>query len=101
MVLVVLWQSHSLRCTESFMKDNVMGELRQVHPDDESKMKMLEILKRFQSEEEQDEDCSIDDDGIFFLFLFVLLDQIFACFLIISKCKFCSSNSLYVVLVAY
>ncbi|KAL8138873.1 hypothetical protein V2J09_004874 [Rumex salicifolius] len=54
------YKSHSIRCTESFMRENVMDEFRQVRPDDESKKKMLDILKRFQSEEEDSMD---DDDG--------------------------------------
>ncbi|XVF53139.1 hypothetical protein PTKIN_Ptkin05aG0076200 [Pterospermum kingtungense] len=53
------YKSHSLRCTESFMRENVVEELRQLQPDDETKRKMLEILKRFHSEEETD---SLDED---------------------------------------
>ncbi|MED6225433.1 hypothetical protein PIB30_093707 [Stylosanthes scabra] len=53
------YKSHSLRCTESFMRENVVGELQQMQPDEETKHKMLDILKRFHSEEEMD---SIDDD---------------------------------------
>ncbi|GAB4857650.1 hypothetical protein Ancab_015556 [Ancistrocladus abbreviatus] len=52
------YKSHSLRCTESFMRENVMEELRQLQPDDASKKKMLEILKRFNSQEED----SMDED---------------------------------------
>lgn len=52
-------QSHNLRCTESFMRENVEGELGQLGPDDETKQKMLDILKRFHSEEEAD---AMDDD---------------------------------------
>lgn len=33
-----------------------MGELQQLQPDDESKQKMLDILKRFHSEEEEEMD---------------------------------------------
>lgn len=47
-------QSHSLRCTESFMKENVMGGLQQMKPDEESKARMLDILKRLHEEEETD-----------------------------------------------
>ncbi|XWS50141.1 hypothetical protein CRYUN_Cryun12cG0063300 [Craigia yunnanensis] len=54
------YKSHSLRCTESFMRENVVEELRQLQPDDETKRKMLEILKRFHSEEETD---PLDEDG--------------------------------------
>lgn len=41
------------------MRENVEGELRQMQPDDETKRKMLDILKRFHSEEETD---SMDED---------------------------------------
>ncbi|XWS38179.1 hypothetical protein CRYUN_Cryun19dG0108100 [Craigia yunnanensis] len=54
------YKSHSLRCTESFMRENVVEELRQLQPDDETKRKMLEILKRFHSEEEA---SPLDEDG--------------------------------------
>ncbi|KAK6935584.1 Shq1 protein domain [Dillenia turbinata] len=53
------YKSHSLRCTESFMRDNVVEEMRQMLPDDESKRKMLDILKRFHSEDDMD---SMDED---------------------------------------
>ncbi|GMP31339.1 hypothetical protein CsSME_00005595 [Camellia sinensis var. sinensis] len=53
--------SHCLRCTESFMRENVMEEMRQLQPDDENKQKMLDILKRFHSEEEMD---NMDEDVI-------------------------------------
>ncbi|PWA60227.1 HIT-type Zinc finger family protein [Artemisia annua] len=44
------------------MRDNVMGEVLQMEPGDETKQKMLYILKRFHSEEEAD---SMDsDDGL-------------------------------------
>ncbi|RVW91688.1 Zinc finger HIT domain-containing protein 2 [Vitis vinifera] len=52
-------KSHSLRCTESFMRENVVEELGQMQPDDETKHKMLDILKRFHSEEDMD---SMDED---------------------------------------
>ncbi|XP_052208814.1 uncharacterized protein LOC127812463 isoform X2 [Diospyros lotus] len=54
------YKSHSLRCTESFMRENVVDELQQLRPDDETKQKMLDILKRFHSEEEMDD---MDEDG--------------------------------------
>ncbi|KAL3650171.1 hypothetical protein CASFOL_006574 [Castilleja foliolosa] len=54
------YKSHSLRCTESFMRDNVMGELQKIQPDEENKLKMLDILKRFHEEDEAD---SLDEDG--------------------------------------
>lgn len=44
------------------MRDNVVEELQQLQPDDESKQKMLDILKRFHSEEEMDD---MDEDGNF------------------------------------
>ncbi|GMJ06286.1 hypothetical protein like AT5G63830 [Hibiscus trionum] len=56
------YKSHSLRCTESFMRENVVDELRQLQPDDQTKRKMLEILKRVHSEEEADPlDEDVDD----------------------------------------
>lgn len=48
------YKSHSLRCTKSFMRENVMEELQHLQPDDGSKQKMLDILKRFHSEDEAD-----------------------------------------------
>ncbi|KAL2233118.1 UNVERIFIED_CONTAM: hypothetical protein Sindi_1491800 [Sesamum indicum] len=54
------YKSHSLRCTESFMRENVMEELQQLQPDEQSKSKMLDILKRFHEEEETD---SLDEEG--------------------------------------
>ena len=53
-------QRHNLRCTESFTRENVMEELKQVQPDEETKRKMLDILKRFHSEEEMSSD---DEEG--------------------------------------
>ncbi|KAJ6835428.1 zinc finger HIT domain-containing protein 2 [Iris pallida] len=50
------YKRHSLRCTESFMRENVMGELQHLQPEDETKRKMLEILKRFHSEDETNSD---------------------------------------------
>lgn len=38
-----------------------MGELQQIQPEDETKMKMLDILKRFHMEDEMSSD---DEDGI-------------------------------------
>ncbi|GAB2300724.1 hypothetical protein Dimus_034761 [Dionaea muscipula] len=46
------YKSHSLTCTESFMRENVLDEFRVLKPDDGTKKKMLEILKRFYSEED-------------------------------------------------
>ncbi|KAI3883314.1 hypothetical protein MKX03_000330 [Papaver bracteatum] len=56
------YKGHSLRCTESFMRENVMAELHQTQPDDNSKQKMLDILKRFHSEEEPIEDIDHSDN---------------------------------------
>ncbi|XP_027361106.1 zinc finger HIT domain-containing protein 2 isoform X2 [Abrus precatorius] len=53
------YKSHSLRCTESFMKENVVQELQQMQPDEQTKSKMLDILKRFHSEEDLD---GMDED---------------------------------------
>ncbi|KAK9926380.1 hypothetical protein M0R45_023613 [Rubus argutus] len=53
------YKSHNIRCTESFMRDNVVGELGQLGPNDETKQKMLDVLKRFHSEEETD---GMDED---------------------------------------
>ncbi|XP_008806932.2 zinc finger HIT domain-containing protein 2 [Phoenix dactylifera] len=50
------YKRHSLQCTESFMRENVMEELQQIQPEDETKTKMLDILKRFHSEEEMNSD---------------------------------------------
>ncbi|XP_073000717.1 uncharacterized protein [Typha latifolia] len=50
------YKRHSLRCTESFMRENVMDELHQIEPEDETKKKMLDILKRFHLEEEMNSD---------------------------------------------
>nr|XP_028959571.1 zinc finger HIT domain-containing protein 2 isoform X3 [Malus domestica] len=55
--------SRIIRCTESFMKENVVGELGQLGPDDETKQKMLDILKRFHSEEEETDDMDDDDNA--------------------------------------
>lgn len=47
------------------MRDNVVGELGQLRSNDETKQKMLDILKRFHSEE-QVADCMDEDvDGTF------------------------------------
>ncbi|KAK8969026.1 hypothetical protein KSP40_PGU003850 [Platanthera guangdongensis] len=45
------YKRHSLRCTESFMRENVTEELHQIQSNDETKREMLEILKRVHSEE--------------------------------------------------
>lgn len=46
------------------MKENVVEELQQLQPGDETKQKMLDILRRFHSEEETD---SMDEDGMVLL----------------------------------
>ncbi|OVA01486.1 SHQ1 protein [Macleaya cordata] len=56
------YKTHSVRCTESFMRENVVAELRQMQPDDKEKQKMLDILKRFHSEEEDMESMDEEDD---------------------------------------
>ncbi|MQL72464.1 hypothetical protein Taro_004808 [Colocasia esculenta] len=60
------YQKHSLRCTESFMRENVMEEMDQMQADSKTKRKMLEILKRIQLEEEasDEEDNSRIEDSI-------------------------------------
>ncbi|KAE8662018.1 hypothetical protein F3Y22_tig00113721pilonHSYRG00093 [Hibiscus syriacus] len=59
------YKSHSVRCTESFMRENVVDELRQLQPDDQTKRKMLEILKRVHSDEEADPlDADADDSTL-------------------------------------
>ncbi|KAK8941421.1 hypothetical protein KSP39_PZI010327 [Platanthera zijinensis] len=45
------YKRHSVRCTESFMRENVTEELHQIQSNDETKREMLEILKRVHSEE--------------------------------------------------
>ncbi|KAL4383587.1 hypothetical protein GQ457_15G011220 [Hibiscus cannabinus] len=59
------YKSHNLRCTESFMQENVVEELRQLQTDDQTKRKMLEILKRVHLEEENDPlDEDVDDSTL-------------------------------------
>ncbi|KAK4400258.1 hypothetical protein Sango_1131900 [Sesamum angolense] len=64
------YKSHSLRCTESFMRENVMEELQQLQPDEQSKSKMLDILKRFHEEvetdslDEEESDSSLSEETI-------------------------------------
>ncbi|KAM3402739.1 hypothetical protein ACQJBY_006512 [Aegilops geniculata] len=50
------YKGHSVQCTESFMRENVTEELKQIQPEDESKRKMLDILRRFHLEEEMESD---------------------------------------------
>ncbi|CAD6204201.1 unnamed protein product [Miscanthus lutarioriparius] len=50
------YKGHSVQCTESFMHENVMDELKQMQPEDETKKKMLDILKRLHLEEEMESD---------------------------------------------
>ncbi|KAJ9173765.1 hypothetical protein P3X46_016871 [Hevea brasiliensis] len=55
------FKSHSLRCTESFMRENVVEELQHMQSNDETKQKMLEILKRLHLEEKMDHTDEEDD----------------------------------------
>uniref|UniRef100_A0A0E0M9U6 HIT-type domain-containing protein n=1 Tax=Oryza punctata TaxID=4537 RepID=A0A0E0M9U6_ORYPU len=57
------YKGHSVQCTESFMRENVMDELKHMQPEDESKKKMLDILRRFHLEEE-DIDSEGEDESI-------------------------------------
>lgn len=43
------------------MRENVEEELRQLQPDDQTKQKMLDILKRLHSQEEEMDD--MDENG--------------------------------------
>ncbi|KAM7264983.1 hypothetical protein ACFE04_002666 [Oxalis oulophora] len=56
------YKSHSTRCTESFMRENVEGEMRQLQTDDDTKRKMLNILKRLHTVETDDMNEDEDDD---------------------------------------
>ncbi|EPS59102.1 hypothetical protein M569_15706, partial [Genlisea aurea] len=58
------YKSHSLRCTESFMRDNVMEELQQIQPNQESRLKMLDILKRLHELDEEDNFDENDDPSL-------------------------------------
>lgn len=62
------------------MKENVVQELQQMQPDEQTKHKMLEILKRFHSEEEMD---SVDEDckSSIFLLCFQMLQSCFTALL--------------------
>ena len=62
------------------MRENVVQELQQMQPDEQTKHKMLDILKRFHSEEEMD---SIDEDcksSIFLLCFWIFQNCFFAVF---------------------
>ncbi|KAG2627888.1 hypothetical protein PVAP13_3KG265073 [Panicum virgatum] len=50
------YKGHSLQCIESFMRENVMDELKQTQPEDQSKKKMLDIHKRLHLEQEMESD---------------------------------------------
>ncbi|KAF4389465.1 hypothetical protein G4B88_006524 [Cannabis sativa] len=62
------YKSHSLRCTESFMRENVVAELQHLQPNDETKEKMLDILKKIHSEEEtedmDEQDSTLSEETI-------------------------------------
>lgn len=55
------------------MRENVVGELRNVQPNDDSKRRMLEILRRFHSVDE--EESMDEDDGMQLLFISSLIDH--------------------------
>jgi hypothetical protein len=44
------------------MRENVMEEMKLMQSDEQTKRKMLDILKRFHSEEQEGMDDSMDDD---------------------------------------
>lgn len=49
------------------MKENIVQELQQMQPNEQTKQKMLDILKRFHSEEEMDgmdEEDSFEDSAL-------------------------------------
>jgi len=46
------WQKHSVRCTEQFSRENVLEEMRDMNATPESKLKMMEALKRIHFDEE-------------------------------------------------
>ncbi|KAM0935119.1 putative Shq1 protein [Dioscorea sansibarensis] len=54
------YKRHSTRCTESFMRENVMEGLKQIQLDDETKRKTLDILKRVHLEDEM----SLDEEDV-------------------------------------
>jgi hypothetical protein len=45
-------QGHSVRCTESFARENVLEEMKDMTVSSESKQRMLEALKRIHFDEE-------------------------------------------------
>ncbi|XP_074379776.1 uncharacterized protein LOC141720958 [Apium graveolens] len=57
---LLCYKSHSRSCTESFMRDNVVEELQQLEPDDATKLKMMDILRRFHTQEEEMDSTSGD-----------------------------------------
>ncbi|KAL3693779.1 hypothetical protein R1sor_007430 [Riccia sorocarpa] len=61
------YKGHSLRCTESFMRDNVIEEMRDIQATDETKEKTLEMLRRIHFDEAgrsifEDESFARDED---------------------------------------
>lgn len=66
------------------MRDNVVEEMRRMQSDDETKRKMVDILKRFHSEEEMD---SVDEDGMLLFSSLLIFSLINTC---IKSCWFCS-----------
>ncbi|GAA0157200.1 hypothetical protein LIER_14519 [Lithospermum erythrorhizon] len=68
------YKSHSIRCTESFMKDNVMGEFHHLKSNHQTNLKMIHILKRLHSQDEdsdnindrqEPEDSSLSEETIY------------------------------------
>ncbi|KAJ7289946.1 hypothetical protein O6H91_Y302400 [Diphasiastrum complanatum] len=63
LLLSACYRSHSLRCTESFMRDNVLSDMKTIHVSSQAKHKMLQTLQR---SHEQDlistESYNADDD---------------------------------------
>lgn len=67
-------QKHNLRCTESFMRENVIEEMRQMQQDGETKRRMLEMLKRVHLEEEMN-DAEVDDEFEGWSFILIYIEQ--------------------------
>lgn len=61
------YKSHSARCLESFNRDNVVAEMRDLSASPDSRKRMMETLKRFHQEGEADFEDGMDlgnDDNI-------------------------------------
>lgn len=48
----MIFQKHSVRCTEQFARENVLEEMKDLNATPESKQKMMEALKRIHFDEE-------------------------------------------------